>query len=357
MVRDAGIRGEEDPFVLLISDRPALRRSLARGIDVVMPCRSVADVRRLDGRRPELVVIDLSAEAVDGALLEADRARGGPIPRLVLRRAGSRPVPPSPFSRSLPAVAPHETILAAVFAMIEAAAERDRRLVGRGEAATGIVAEMFDSAALGAGLQQADTDRGTEIVLDAVSEAGIGAWLATVWRHDAGVYQHTLGVAGYAAAFGARIGLCRLDHHRLTKAALLHDIGKARIPSEILNKPTRLSPEELRLMRRHPDIGAALLEAQGGFEPAVVAVVRHHHERIDGTGYPAGLGGSAIPDLVRIVAICDVFSALTERRPYRDSVTAPEALAMMARMRGHLDGALTRAFAPVVLGAVPAATG
>ncbi|MGM9458190.1 HD-GYP domain-containing protein, partial [Lacticaseibacillus rhamnosus] len=86
------------------------------------------------------------------------------------------------------------------------------------------------------------------------------------WRHDAGVYEHTLSVAGLCAAFGGRIGLSPADLTRLARASLLHDLGKARIPKEILDKPGRLDANELRLMRRHPEIGASLLLAQGGFD-------------------------------------------------------------------------------------------
>lgn len=341
----------DEPYVLLISDRPTERAALERAVGLVMACRAMAAGGALPGARPHLVVLDLPP--AQAAALEPSLARPGPpVPRLVLVRG--EPGPAAPHLRYLPASAPRQVVLAHLFAMIEAATRsgesRARRLQARCAGGTAIVSELFDSAALGAGLQRADVERGTDLVLAAVSEAGIAAWLAEVWRHDAGVYQHTLGVAGYAAAFGTQLGLGRADHARLVRAALLHDIGKARIPAEILNKPGRLDPAELRLMRRHPDIGADLLRAQGGFEPAVIDVVRHHHERLDGRGYPGGLGGGAVPDLVRLVAICDVYSALTERRAYRRPASAAEALATMADEQGHLDPDLLRAFAPMILG-------
>ncbi|MDP4021272.1 HD domain-containing protein [Methylobacterium sp. NEAU 140] len=335
----------------MLSDRPAERSALERAVALVMACRAPSPGAGLPAERPHLVVLDLP-DAQRAALEPALDWPGPPVPRLVLAR--SAPGASASHIRVLPVAAPRQIVLANVFAMIEAETRsveaRDRRLRASNAAATAIVAELFDSAALGAGLQQTDLDRGTGIVLAAVSEVGISAWLAEVWRHDAGVYQHTLSVAGYASAFGARIGLARADLARLARSALLHDIGKARIPTEILNKPGRLDPAEQRLMRRHPEIGAALLAAQGGFEPAVIDVVRHHHERLDGTGYPDGLAGAAVSDAVRIVAICDVFSALTERRAYRQPATAAEALAIMTDARGHLDPDLLRAFAPAVLG-------
>lgn len=351
MASSARPRSADDPFVLLISDRPSERAALQRAVALVMDCRAVAAGGVIPSGRPHLVILDLPP--AQAAALEPTLARSGPpTPRLILVRG--EPGPSGAHLRYLPAAAPRQIVLANVFAMIEAAtrsaAVRGRRLQARSEAATAIVAELFDSAALGASLQRTDVERGTELVLAAVSEAGIGDWLAEVWRHDTGVYQHTLGVSGYAAAFGAQIGLGRGDLGRLVRAALLHDIGKSRIPTEILNKPGRLDPEEWRLMQRHPDIGADLLTAQGGYEAEVIAVVRHHHERLDGTGYPGRLAGRAIPDLVRIVAICDVFSALTERRSYRQPSTAAQALATMAEAHGHLDPVLLRAFAPAMLG-------
>ena len=348
----AKARSSDQPFVLLISDRPTESAALERAIALVMDCRAIAPGAALPTARPHLIVLDVAPDRI--ATLEAAlNVPRRPVPRLLLARGG-QPAPAGPNVRYLPAATPRQTVLANVFAMIEEATRSDetrrRRLSENVSGATALVAELFDSAALGATLQRADVDRGTELVLAAVSEVGIGSWLDAVWRHDIGVYQHTLGVAGHAAIFGSQIGLGRSDLSRLVRSALLHDIGKSRIPVEILNKPGPLNPEEFRLMQRHPEIGAALLQAQGAFEPEVIDVVRHHHERLDGKGYPDRLAGTAITDLVRIVSICDVFSALTERRTYRQPASGAEALAIMVESPGHLDPDLLRVFAPVMLG-------
>jgi putative nucleotidyltransferase with HDIG domain len=347
----ASSRFTDGPFVLLISDRPTERTALERAIALVMNCRAIPDGAPVPVERPHVIVLDLPPAHVT-RLEPVLRHRGQPVPRLVLVRGEAGPA--SPHVRQLPAAAPRQLVLASVFAMIEdatrAAETRQRRLLERVSGATAIVSELFDSAALGAGLQRADVERGTELVLAAISEVGISDWLSEVWRHDFGVYQHTLGVAGHAATFGAQIGLGRIDLARLVRSALLHDIGKSRIPNEILNKPGPLNPEELRLMQRHPVIGADLLRRQGDCEDEVIDVVRHHHERLDGKGYPDRLAGAAVSDLVRIVAICDVFSALTERRAYRQPASAAEALAIMTDNTGHLDPDLLRVFAPAMLG-------
>lgn len=301
--------------------------------------------------RPVFAILDLAPVALRDWIARLD-AHVPPVPRLVLSRGET--MPQNAHTGCLPVSTPRNAILSKAFSMIEAAtrmeALRARRLRERALAAKGLVADLFDCAAIGGTLARTEVERGTELVLAAISEEGIAAWLAELWRHDAGVYEHTLSVAGYCAAFGARIGLSRGDLARLARAGLLHDLGKARIPKEILDKPGRLDANEDKLMRRHPEIGASLLAAQGGFDAEVIDVVRHHHERLDGTGYPDRLKGREIADLVRIVSICDVFAALTERRAYRNPATPAEALAIMVETKGHLDQHLLAAFAPAMLG-------
>jgi len=345
-------RGEV--FVLLVSDRPSERTALERSISFVIDCRAVSpETPNLTGR-PVFALLDLAPPALRTWMHRLDE-RMPPVPRLALVRG--EPNTPSPHTKFLSAALPRKEVLSQAFAMIEgatrSASNRAQRLHARAQSAKLLMAEMFDSAALGGALDLGGLDRGTETVLAAVTEAGISAWLAELWRHDAGVYEHTLSVAGYCAAFGARIGLGKTDLTRLARAALLHDIGKSRIPKAILDKPGRLDANEEKLMRRHPEIGAGLLEGQGGFDPEVIDVVMHHHERLDGTGYPHRLQGRQIRDLVRIVSICDVFSALTERRSYREPATPAEALAIMVETRGHLDGDLLSAFAPAMLACEP----
>jgi putative nucleotidyltransferase with HDIG domain len=223
------------------------------------------------------------------------------------------------------------------------------RLAKRAETATHLVGGLFDAAVAGRAPSVSAVEESTEIVLAAVSEAGIRAWLDRLREHHIGVYEHSLSVAGFAAAFAAELGLNRRDSHQLAKAALLHDIGKAHIPAAILDKPGPLTPEEMAVMRAHPAIGADLLTQSGDYDEAILDVVRHHHERLDGSGYPDGLVGGAIGDLVRLVAICDVHSALTERRAYRPALSAREAQRIMDGMAGQLDADLLRAYRPVIL--------
>lgn len=187
---------------------------------------------------------------------------------------------------------------------------------------------------------------GAAIVNRAIHDMRVGDWLSLVAAFDDVTHRHCLTVAGLAAAFAATLRFGAQDAHLLAKGALLHDIGKARIPLEILNKPGPLNREERLIMDTHPQIGFDMLQGRG-FRDATVEVVRSHHEALDGSGYPDGLSGRAIPDLVRLVTICDIFAALIERRPYKAPMSARTAYGMMLGMTGKLDPDLLRAFGPV----------
>lgn len=196
-------------------------------------------------------------------------------------------------------------------------------------------------------------ETGTELIVRAIQDVGIHDWVQAVQRFDDVTHQHCLLVAGLAAAFSKTLGLAAADTHHLAKAALLHDVGKTKIPPAILNKPGKLDADELTVMRTHPVEGYAML-VSGGFDASLLAVVRSHHEMLDGSGYPDKLKGTEIPDLVRLVTICDIHAALIERRPYKAPMDAWKAFAILGGMAGRLDGDLVRAFRPVAVTVDPA---
>ena len=121
------------------------------------------------------------------------------------------------------------------------------------------------------------------------------------------------------------------------------------MPLDILNKPGRLSEEEMAIMRTHASVGFELLAKQGGFDGEILSVVRHHHEYLDGTGYPDGLKANAIIDLVRLTTICDIYAALIERRAYKSPMPAEQAFKIMWDMGGKLDADLLRAFQKLII--------
>ncbi|MDP2340653.1 MAG: HD domain-containing protein [Deltaproteobacteria bacterium] len=148
---------------------------------------------------------------------------------------------------------------------------------------------------------------------------------------------HTDRVAGISVRCGEVLGLGTVDLEAVRVGALLHDIGKIGIRDEVLFKPGRLTPEEFAIIQTHTTIGARILE---GIESLVCAVpiVRNHHEKLDGSGYPDRRRGDEIPLAVRIVSVADVFDAITSTRPYRGGSAADEAFAIMEPMVGpHLD--------------------
>jgi putative nucleotidyltransferase with HDIG domain len=145
--------------------------------------------------------------------------------------------------------------------------------------------------------------------------------------------DHTTAVSKLAVAIGRRLGLLSVELADVEVGALLHDVGKLDVPETILGKPAPLNAREWDAMRRHVELGERILRRVVD-APAVLAVVRSHHERWDGAGYPDGKRGEQIPLAARIVAVADAFQAITERRPYRKPRSERAALAEIRRNAG-----------------------
>jgi putative nucleotidyltransferase with HDIG domain len=186
-------------------------------------------------------------------------------------------------------------------------------------------------------------------LVEGVKEADFSDWIAAVRQHHDSTYQHCLLVTGVASAFAVSLGFSAADQNKVAAAALLHDIGKAHVPLHILDKPAALTAEEMVVMRGHSVSGAHVLSAKGAVDADVLAAVRHHHEHLDGTGYPDRLAGPDIGDLTRIITISDVFGALVERRAYKPPMQGAQAYDVMARMGDKLDRALVGVFHKVAL--------
>jgi putative two-component system response regulator len=139
---------------------------------------------------------------------------------------------------------------------------------------------------------------------------------------------HSDRVSNYATALANRVGLCPASVGVVRVGALFHDIGKIAIRDHVLRKPSRLTAEEYEEMKTHPVEGCRLIEPLRTLE-ATLPIVQHHHERLDGSGYPDGLVGDAIPMIVRVTSIADVFDALTTSRPYRSAFPPAEAIETM----------------------------
>jgi len=176
--------------------------------------------------------------------------------------------------------------------------------------------------------------RGTALVLGDVVEAD-----------DSYTGEHSRGVVVLALEVGRRLGLDPGERRNLEFAAMLHDVGKVAIPKDIINKPGRLDASEWQVMRTHTIEGERMLDQVGGFMSQVGRIVRSHHERWDGGGYPDGLAGESIPLEARIVACCDAWNAMTTTRSYRAAM--PDEVAAR-ELRAHAGSQ----FDPVVVATV-----
>jgi putative nucleotidyltransferase with HDIG domain len=176
---------------------------------------------------------------------------------------------------------------------------------------------------------------------------------ALLGKHDISTLNHSKRVAHLVVAMAAHQGLPARERSAAALAGLLHDVGKVAIPRALLDKPGALTEEEAGVLRDHAAVGGWMV---GPFVPSDVAhAVRHHHERFDGRGYPAGLGAADLPWMTRAVAVADTYDALVSQRPYREGCCMTQAFRELHGVAGtQLDGELVE----VLIGAVtpPAAS-
>jgi HD-GYP domain-containing protein (c-di-GMP phosphodiesterase class II) len=155
---------------------------------------------------------------------------------------------------------------------------------------------------------------------------------------------HSTRLAEWGMRVGQELGLEERQLQNLEVAALLHDIGKVGIPDAILRKPGKLTDEEYGLMKKHPEYGWAVLRMLPGFERAALDIL-HHHEMVDGKGYPAGLKGDEIPIVSRIVCVIDAFDAMVSSRPYRQGLPPEEAIRRLVASSGtQFDSTVVQCF-------------
>ena len=151
--------------------------------------------------------------------------------------------------------------------------------------------------------------------------------------------DHCKRLGRYGTRVGQAMGLNDVDLRSLWLAGIFHDLGKIAVSDTVLNKPGKLTPDELVLMRKHPVVGADLCGKMRTMD-AIVPLIRHHHEKLDGSGYPDGLKGGEIPRVVRILTVVDVYDALATRRPYREALPHTKCMEIMREevRRGWWDG-------------------
>ena len=177
------------------------------------------------------------------------------------------------------------------------------------------------------------------------------ALVATLDARDRYTAGHSAAVAIYARDIAVRMGLSEREQELVHLCGLVHDVGKIGLPPGLLEKPGALSLDERRQMEQHPAIGERILEKVDDYAE-IASIVRHHHERVDGNGYPDRLEGDAIPLLARIIAVADAYNAMTSDRPYRDAMPSRVARLRLAQaVESQFDTAVVAAFEAILTGA------
>jgi putative nucleotidyltransferase with HDIG domain len=210
-------------------------------------------------------------------------------------------------------------------------------------------ASMFSAVMNGSAVDVGNAKAAGSKIANSIAENGLSDWLSTVRRHHEGTYQHCLLVTGVAVDFGLSLGLGSADLERLYSAAMFHDIGKAKIPLAVLDKPGRLDDSERALIQTHPGAGFEVLRGNSAISPEILDAVRHHHEFLDGSGYPDALCAESISDIVRILTISDIFAALIEHRTYKPTMPREKAYEILQGMHGKLEKPLVEVFRDVAL--------
>lgn len=350
--------------LLLASDRTDQSSELADILQVVGQVDTVptSDIPERPSRDLSGIVVDINLRSPDSVQRVRNKLRNeayNSMPRLFVLADSlhhgtmqawalgatdtiSRPLDPDAILRRIRAAFPDTSAYDGT--------ERGKELNRGVEAAHAVLVKMFEKLPAGVPLTYDDILAAENRILKAIKHSSLREWLTTVGCHHVGTYRHCLFATGFAVAFAQHLGMREDDQRRLTRAALLHDVGKAFVPVEILDKPGQLTAEEMDVVRQHPRRGYEALADQGGFPPEMLDVVLHHHELLDGSGYPNALNANQISDIVRLTTIIDIYAALVEKRSYRMPFTHARAFAMMESMGDKLDQPLLQAFRPVAMG-------
>lgn len=212
--------------------------------------------------------------------------------------------------------------------------------------AQGAVHDMIQDARMGRAVDLAAASRVAQEIADSVARnrhALIS--LARLKTADQYTYLHSVAVCALMAALARQLNLGAAEVGQASLAGLMHDLGKAEVAMDILNKPDRLTDAEFAIVREHPRLGHAMLLRAGVSDTAVLDVCLHHHEKLDGSGYPEALDGPRLSLMARMGAICDVYDAITSNRPYKRGWDPAESLKRMNAWCGsHLDTQVFHAF-------------
>lgn len=294
-----------------------------------------ARIAELHDSGVEQVVIDLArGQDVDGD------GEGAPddesSEEASLPEAGDAGAPEDPLARRRPVVAGDAS------ASLASELVRAKRICEEGREA---VEAMFREVRLGNGVDPSHVMPLLDEITHSVDRhPNALVSVARLKDADSYTYLHSVAVGALMAMLARQLHLPGEQVREAALGGLLHDMGKAMVPADVLNKPGRLTDEEMAIVRDHPVHGERLLREGGVTQPAVLHIARHHHEKMDGMGYPQRMPGAELPLLTRMSAICDVYDAISSNRPYKAGWDPAESLRRMAGWTGHFDGDLLKAF-------------
>ena len=221
--------------------------------------------------------------------------------------------------------------------------ERAKKICAKSKEA---VTSMFHEARMGKSVDTEAAQQLVEEISDSITRnPGAFISLARLKTADDYTYMHSVAVCALMVALAKQLGLDAEQTRQAGIAGLLHDLGKALMPMDVLNKPGKLTDEEFAIIKRHPEEGHRMLQSGSNVNPVALDVCLHHHEKIDGSGYPEALAGEQISLFARMGAVCDVYDAITSNRPYKAGWDPAESLRKMAEWsKGHFDPTIFQAF-------------
>jgi HD-GYP domain-containing protein (c-di-GMP phosphodiesterase class II) len=274
---------------------------------------------RLPGRVPRRFIVD-NGTATHVSRVQANAL--GATHHIIRHRAAAD------LRRSLSSMADLVTPIPAVKRALIAAAPGGNSVLSAGKS----IVTLFEGLVGDHTLETETISLASARVLADVTSIGGEEWLNTVRKHHESTFQHCLLVTGVAATYATRNHLAPLLATALVNAAMVHDVGKATVPQQLLDKPGKLTEGEFEVIKRHPRAGYDYLKSHAHLPEAVLDAVLHHHEALDGSGYPDGLAGAQIAPLTRILTVCDIFAALVESRPYRSAQLPSSAIKTLVEM-------------------------
>jgi len=258
--------------------------------------------------------------------------------------AARQPAPAKPVPRAAPQPGPVKPVPPAAPKRVALSDELQRAAQVRARSAE-TMRRMFTDVRMGNAIQPSECVSLVDDIVESINRHPDALLsLARLKTADEYTYMHSAAVCALMVALGRQLGFNEAQCREAGMAGMLHDLGKAAMPQDVLNKPGKLTDEEFAIIKQHPVRGYEMLLAGGATSDSVMDVVRHHHERVDGTGYPDRLKGEEISLLSRMGAVCDVYDAVTSNRPYKAGWDPAHALAQMASWKGHFDETIFQSF-------------